>query len=217
MNRAVEISNSKYVVFADADICILYKNWDDLIVKKLKNKFSCFGFGGTYHNNIWSRVITIPSVMFFCFRKEIMNNIKVDFTPIFKRKDQIMRKKIISKKDTRITGLKKGCFVDCETGYKIAFLAYKYKWKSFLLKRCFSNSKNVKLPFPDDKRKKQKCKNFVRRKKDHMAEWHFGNKLFGTHLRKGREKEKKNPYSRIWKNRIISFMKKEYNIKIKSI
>ncbi len=213
INRAIEIAESEYVIFAEADISILYKNWDDLIVEKLKNKFFSFGFGGKYSGK-WNRVTTVPCAEFFCFKRKNIKNIKMDFTPLLNERGQSIKKKISTKEEEEITGIKRKFIMDCETGYKIAFLSYKYKWKNFLLKMVYSNSKDVKLPFPKEKRKKEKIKKILKRKKDYMAGRHYKNNLFGTHLRHGRCKKYGKSYSLIWINRIINFMEYKNNIKI---
>ena len=67
------------MIISDVDIAITYKNWDDEIIKILDSGYSCFGAKNIRKER---EPLNFPNIPFFCFRKDIISMIDLDFTPV---------------------------------------------------------------------------------------------------------------------------------------
>lgn len=209
LNKACDYSTADYTILCDADVALLYKNWDEVIINELENN-DLFGFGNDRKDMFW-RVVSIPLPTFFCAKKEIIRNSEIDFIPSLRSEDSLKREKVLTKEDEIITGHKKGKWIKCDTGYKIAELVYRNKWKSKLLEI----SENSKLPLPNNLKEKIVYSYLTKTQKDKMREWIYNNELFGTHLSLSRKIEFNSIESKIWRSRIERYLDEKYGVEIK--
>lgn len=212
LNKAIEKCESDYVILVDSDISLLYRSWDDIVVKKIKNECDLFGFG--VESSGWNRPTTIPSVMFFCFRRNIINYKSIDFSPIVKRNGRgVMKKRVVTELGEKITGHPIGCNIECETGYKIAELVYRNGWKANMLRSNIGKNNYELFNYVSDRHKKRFIE-ITAKSSESMAEWYFGKELFGAHLRKGRDYKYGCSKSIIWTSSIVNYLKNKYDIDI---
>ena len=117
LNVAQNYIENDYVIFIDADVCILYKNWDQVIVNEL-NKYDVFG--ATYNDRI--KYKNFPNLYLFAFRKHILDKVELDFSPkLNKGIEKVCRIKL-NKKEAKIFGLKEDGILKCDTGWKLPLL-----------------------------------------------------------------------------------------------
>ena len=203
VNKAVELATSKYVILADADIAVLYKGWDKLIVDKLESGLSCFG--ASYHRSA-PRYQNFPCIYFMAYRNDHLQNIGLDFRPkISLPKEAVDRLPISNKKDAGYFGLKKGMYIKCDTGWEIARTIKSEGFKGEGMECVHGDSKKSLLPFRNSKQK-----SFCLKKPTHMAEWHYDGKLFGTHKQACRSHGLDTKWGEHWKDRIELYLEKNY-------
>lgn len=202
LNLAQNYVTSDYVIFIDADMAILYQNWDDVIVNEL-NKYDCFGV--SYADNEL-KYRNFPTVYLFCFRKHILDQTKLDFSPqITKGKDAPNRYKI-SSDEAKIFDRKPGSLIKCDTGWKLPLLIKSMNFTSNSLPMILMTSKKSQLPFEDAAHKK-----FCLQKPTHHAEWHYNGKLFTTHKQASRNHPLGGDWGISWKKRIDMYIKRIIN------
>ena len=202
---------SKYVILADADIAITYKDWDKIVVEKLDSGLFCFGF--SYHRKN-GRYLNFPNIFFFCFRSDMIDNMDLDFSPKMINKN--IDGKIVPKVDTELIDTKEksdiygysvGSHLMCDTGWKLPMII-RSKGLTGEALPCFRcNSKSQLLPYTDKDQKKMCYK-----KPRHMHEYHYNGSVFGTHLKRGAETSIGDGYGKIWRERISLYVKNQYNI-----
>ncbi len=206
MHTALNYVESAVSIFIDADMCILYKDWDDIVLNEL-NKTPVWGtaFGDKsrqYHK--------FPNVFFFCFKKSLLKFVDFDFYPdITPGGESPVRKTIEYDYEAKVYNKKVGEQVKCDTGYRLPMIAYANNIKSGYMERVLGGDRNSQLPYRDDKQKAicfEKC--------EHMAEWHYKRKLFITHKQASRNHPLNGKWGKIWKDRIDLYTQKEYGWKI---
>ena len=204
VNEAYNHINSKYVIFADADVAITYKNWDKLVIDKLDSGLSCFGF------DYWKksrRYFDFPNIFFFCFRSDMIGDIGVDFRPRLIN-GKIDNEQIDTEEKSRLSGKPLGEYIKCDTGWS---LPYTIKGKGFTGESipCYrSDTEGQVMPFGNEKHKKR-CYNKHRL----MNEFIYDGDLFGTHLKRCRFNNYNSKYGKIWRDRISLYFDHKYNIK----
>lgn len=197
INRAiedVEDNQNNTIIFCDADICILYKNWDIVVYRELLKK-DLFG---------WESKYGFPSVFFFGFKKDTLNLVEFDFMPLLEN-SKLERSKKITVRDRQIAKMYNkglGDRIKCDTGWRIPEHIFKARLDYQCVKRVISQNCEAKLPFVDTEQK-ELC--FSR--KDHMCEWHWRGQLFGTHLQASRNFGIDTNWGKIWMERISLYMK----------
>jgi len=177
MNLAQKYIESDYVVFIDADMAIVYQDWDDVIVKEL-NQNDCFGVSYAHS----TKYKNFPTVYLFCFRSYILDKVTLDFRPkITPNKESPLRYKI-NKEEAKLFNLKPGGFIKCDTGWRIPLQIKRAGFnKSNSMSMVMMQSKKCQLLFENEKHK-----NLCMQKKNHMYEWHYNKKVFATHKQASR-------------------------------
>lgn len=184
IHEALKKATNDYIIISDVDIAITYKNWDDTIINILNKGYSCFGTPNA--SNSYGEQ-DFPNVPFFCFKKNILNKVNLDFRPILDENRKI--KKTKKNDNQKIMGRGVGSFVFFETGCKLSSEFKKSKLKSKCLKTVKLTSENSKL-FNEKNNKTLKQKIYFNSLKDEkyrisynqLIEYHYNNKLFLAHL-----------------------------------
>ena len=195
LNLAQKYIESDYVIFVDSDICILYKNWDDIIIQELQ-KYDCFG--ASYNDKI--KYKNFPNVYLFAFRSHILDKVKLDFSPKL-RKNKIYKYKV-DKKEAKIFGLKDGGILKCDTGWRLPLIIKPQGFTSNTLEAISMKSKNRQLPFENDIHKK-----FCFTHPTHHCEFHYKGKLFATHMQASRNFPIDCKEGKSWVKRIELYMR----------
>jgi hypothetical protein len=187
-----EINNIKdilqdIIIIIDADVYIAYKNWDEVIRNELK-KQCCIGFNRPYDN--------FPSVFFFAFKKPILDIKELDFTPDLDKDDSPKKFKIIKPEEAKYRYKNIGDFIKCDTGWQLPML---FKGCGIGLPCISSVSSKIKMVHNKDSWK------FCYKNIFHMAEWHYKDKLFGTHKQACRNHRLNNDIGKLWIWRIKQY------------
>jgi hypothetical protein len=77
LHEAAKHITSDYVIYVDADVALLRRGWDDIVINEL-DSYDCFGFD--YGISV-SRYAKFPGVFFFCFRSYILEKLVLDWSP----------------------------------------------------------------------------------------------------------------------------------------
>ena len=201
VNESFNHIKSKYVIIADCDISILYKNWDEIILDELQNNF-CFGF--SYHDSL-PRYANFPNVFLFCFRSDMLGEMELDFRPeIIEGKDAPKRYSIKDPIEAKFMNRKIGFQIKCDTGWKIPLIVRSHGLGGKGMRCVHMNEPNRLLPFRNNKQKR-----FCMLKPTHMSEWHYKGKLFGTHKQACRSHSIDSKWGRAWVDRIELYLKGE--------
>jgi len=200
LNLAHTISTAENVILMDCDIAILYPGWDDVIIENLK-KYDLFGFNS---NN--ARYKNFPNVFFFCYNNRIKEKkIMLDFLPqtINVNNEPKAERIIVENKETSmITGIETGKQIKCDTGWKLPFIAKEYNLSHEIIQHVSARSKNAKLPKIENS--DIICQQFP----GHQDEWHYEEKLFGTHKQASRSHDKDSCCGKTWIERINNYVRK---------
>lgn len=192
MKEALNHIENDFVVFSDVDIAITYKNWDRLICDIL-NKNDCFGFA--YNDGPWYQ--NFPSVLFFCFTKSMVNNITLDFRPkLIDNVESVVRYEITDPTEANYFNKKIGQQIKCDTGWRLPLIIRSAGYNGIPIMPG-----SGLLPYTDAKNKK-----FCLQKPSHMGEWHWNNKLFGSHKQASRSHALNSEWGIAWKSRIDKFV-----------
>lgn len=198
LNSAQNYIDSDYVIFIDADMAIVYKDWDEAIVNEL-NKYDCFG--GSYGHKLKYR--NFPTVYLFGFRSYILDKIKLDFSPKLESdKESPFRYNITDKTEARLLGKKIGDTIKCDTGWKIPLIIKEAGFSSNSMPMILMTSKKSQLPFENKEHKK-----ICLQHPSHMCEWHYKNKLFATHKQASRNHPLNEGLGKAWKKRVELYIK----------
>ena len=198
INLAQKYIESKYVIFIDADIAILYKNWDEVMINEL-NMYDCFG--GAFGNWL-KKYKNFPSVYLFAFRSDILKKVKLDFCPKLTKNKRHISKYRLNKEETSYFGMKPGSSIRCDTGWSIPFVIKKSGLTFNVMDAFVMNSKKSQLPFENAKHK-QLCM----QKPRHMSEWHYNGKLFASHRHASRAYPIRSELGNAWKRRVELYIK----------
>ena len=196
LNLAQNYVESDYVIFADADICILYKGWDDIIINELQ-KHDCFG--ASYNDII--KYKNFPNIYLFAFRSYILDKVKLDFSPKLSKSGKICKIKV-NKKQAKIFGLKNGGVLKCDTGWQLPHIIKSKGFTEDTLKAIPMTSKNSQLPFENNKHKR-----FCFTHPTHHCEFHYNGKIFATHKQASRVHNIGGVYGKSWVKRIELYFK----------
>lgn len=184
------------VVFMDADVILLKKNWDVDIVNETELNDV---FGACYTSNL-KRYQNIPTIYFLAFRdKKWIQD--VSFTPSLKDNDI---KVAFFIPDSDIYGsIEK---IRCDTGWKLPLHLVNKKYKII---------ENKLLSERDDM---QDCcieETKILAKKEHsMEEWYYNNELFASHKFNSRRKGLDFGRPKMWKNKCLKYLTDKYNLEI---
>jgi len=211
LNEADRLSTEKYVIMLDTDFIFLIKDWDDIIVRNLDNNI-VFGVDTPAEVN---RAHNFPFIYCFCYRRDLLKNIKLDFRPRVNKDGDNLRFDIVStERERKVMGMPMGSKYRWETSSRIPFIFYDNNLRSKAITCVLGYSEKVKLPFLTKKDKKKYMQDVKKSKasKEYMEEWHYKGKLFATHLR-GSIRHGINGYiPQYWLRRIKEYLKVEYSL-----
>ncbi|MFX1538179.1 MAG: hypothetical protein ACFFDI_28625 [Promethearchaeota archaeon] len=203
MNHAAAITlaqqyiESEYVIFADCDIAILYKNWDHVIINEL-NKVDFFG--GTF--GMTKKYKNFPSVYFFSFRSYILDRIKLDFYPKLQRNAARFAKYKLSEDECYYLKMRNGSVIRCDTGWSIPFQIRKTGFTFDIMESVNMYSKKSQMSFEDEKHK-----DLCMKHPGHMSEWHYKGKLFASHRHASYGFSMKSILGDAWKRKVDLYIK----------
>ncbi|MFW9871689.1 MAG: glycosyltransferase family A protein [Candidatus Thorarchaeota archaeon] len=198
MNMALKHIESEYVVFIDADMAVVYQDWDDVVVNEL-NSHSCFGVSYSHS----TKYRNFPTVYFFAFRKYILDKVELDFRPsVTPGVDRPNRLKL-TKHHAELFGMKPGSVIKCDTGWKLPLIVKGAGFTSKSIPMVMMGSKKAQLPF-ENKYHKKLCM----QKPGHMYEWHYNGKVFTTHKQASRVHPLNETWGDAWKRKIDLYIKR---------
>jgi len=200
------IKNVKYshVLFVDADMCILHKDWDTILCNEL---YKCKIWGTAFGDNS-IQYNKFPNVFFFAFKSDILKMVALDFNPKLQDgQESPVRSKIKDARDARYFNKNIGDVIKCDTGWRLPLIAGRYSIKHSYMPRVLGNEKGSQLPYADNNQKV-----FCLQKPDHMAEWHYNGKIYCTHKQASRNHPLNGEWGSVWKNRIDLYLNKEHGI-----
>jgi len=198
LNLAQNYIESEYVIFIDADVVILHKNWDQIIVNELNN-YDCFG--GAFGNRL-RKYRNFPSVYLFAFRHSILNKVKLDFLPKLTENKKHVCSYELNEEDAGYCGMRPGKSIHCDTGWRIPFTIKKAGFTYNTMSAIYITSEEVQLPFVDAQQKE-----LCIQKPKHMSEWHYNGKLFASHRHASSACPLNLGMSVVWKRRIEAYIK----------
>lgn len=207
LNIVPKFVSSNYVLIVDCDIVVTYRGWDVVLLDKLK-EFDCFGFD---FGRDGPRYRGFPGVFFFGFRSDILNKVTLDWRPRTKPDGTSLYKYNVSDSvEARYMGVKIGSCIKCDTGWRIPIIVRDAGFSGGCLNRVLGGERDSLLPFSGVKQR-----NFCLQKPEHMAEWHFGGKLFGSHKQASRSHHLyDSEWGRVWHERVNSYVMSTYGVNI---
>lgn len=208
VNKAFSMAEENYVIMLDADVVFLHDNWDDIIVKELDSGYAGFGLDSPKELDRWKN---FPFMYCFCYRKDLLNGVELDFRPYLNEKgDIIQESKIETKYEEDVTKIKIGRNFKKETSCRLPFIFYDNNLKANAVPCVLPESNEVQLPFIDDKSKrdflKKIKKSFTLR--EYMEEWHYKGKLFASHLRRSKKCRFEEYHAQHWVQRMELYLRR---------
>ena len=198
LNRAMDFVENKTIII-DADIAILYPNWDEVVLKMLKF-YSCWG--GSYCDIVNHRYMKFPCVYFFCINPEIKKH-HLDFSPLLKN-DSPAKITIQDTINEAIFKRRIGSTIKCDTGWTLPINFHNTNSSHNYMESFSSIDQKCKLPFKNDKQK-----GICKTKPEHMCEWHYQGHIFATHKQASRSHSLYGTtWGKIWLERINLYCKK---------
>jgi hypothetical protein len=209
IHDAIQKATSDYIIISDVDIALTYKNWDDEIVRILDEGYSCFGTPNSTNENGEQ---DFPNVPFFTFKKEILQKVNLDFSPILDERNKITGVKA-GKEKIMGRGIKN--FVFLETGCQISqqFEKAGLKSKCLCMEPVGPLSQKIQLPRFNFKLRIKLAKiiNKVRRfHHNYLFEFHHNNNIFLSHIGNGSGKTSDSIDVQMWKKKAKEYLKKYY-------
>jgi len=199
LNLATNYVESEYVIFIDADMAILYKDWDQVILNELST-YDCFG--GAFGNGL-RRYRNFPSVFLFAFRSNIMNKVELDFLPRLLKNGKHVDKHVLDAQEAIYYSMKPGKTIHCDTGWRLPFIVKKAGLTYNAMEAVYITSNDVQLHFEDEQQRE-----LCMQKPKHMSEWHYKGKLFASHKHTSGAHALDSELGNAWKRRIESYIKK---------
>jgi glycosyltransferase involved in cell wall biosynthesis len=200
VNESLKFIEHDYVVIIDADIGIVYQDWDDIVVKEL-NENDCFGVADGHPK----KYKNYPSIYIFCFRSYILDKVELDFRPEISRKRGESPARKLLGEEAKYFNMKPGDILKCDTGWQLPLLIRKAGFEKFkAMPTVMMKSKKAQLPFEDSSHKK-----LCMKKAPHMYEWHYNGKVFATHKQACRVHPINGTWGNAWKRRIDLYIKRE--------
>jgi hypothetical protein len=201
----------KHIVFIDADICMLYKGWDKVVVNKLE-KYAAFGLGYPKEGYRNYHYYNFPSPHMFCFHTRLLRKIRLNFMPLtldYQNNINVKRIRIRNDKESKLFNRKLKEKIKCDTGWLMPEIFEGAGLKTKALDMLYNHQKGIKLPWESYVQQHRAANKWAR----FMSEWHYLGKLFATH-----KKETKrgtlatDNIALVWKQRIDMYTIKEYGM-----
>jgi len=209
LNKALTYAKSDYIIVADADIAILYPEWDKQVIHILHDiGIQFYGFEPPCESRRGNQ--SFPCVFFMAFKRKILDDLQLDFKPDVDENEKCKRYQIDTPEKSHIFNKHIGDSVKCDTGWKIPIIAKKYSSAviPYMGQRITSNISYTRiLPYKNKEQERICMQNPT-----HMAEWHLKNKLFGTHKQAARVHPLNKGTGKIWKDRIDVYTQKEFGV-----
>ena len=83
LNKIHKYVTGELLVIADADTCVMQKDWDSIMAKHIVDKTVAYGVNSSKNNK---RFLGSPCIIFCMFNSKIFCNMKTNFLPMFKEK-----------------------------------------------------------------------------------------------------------------------------------
>jgi hypothetical protein len=206
LNQIKNYSEADYIVIADVDIALSYKNWDQVVVEHLEQADI---FGGEYYLNS-KRYRNFPGVFFFCCRREVID--KLDFLPSLNENFLMDFVEVNNEYLAEINSVPIGSMIYMDTG--------------FLLPECANENKYTHIGLPHTNEMHERKLGWSVQDKTRpilwepkvFGEWHYNNKVFASHYGGLRLAVKRgvpyleNEYFGLWARRVREYTKQEWNI-----
>jgi hypothetical protein len=190
------------IALVDADTCIMYKGWDNILLSNI-NRYDVWG---TAFGNNSLQYHKFPNVFFFAFKRAVLKMVDLDFYPKLRvGVESPVRYKIENKREANFFHKDAGEIIKCDTGWRLPLICGKMGLRSGYMSRVLGGDKQSCLPFADDIQRR-KCLE----KPEHMAEWHYKGKLYITHKQASRNHPLDGEWGKIWHDRINLYFKNEY-------
>lgn len=194
-------SSAPYVCFADSDIAILRKDWDDICVELLDRVDIV---GAEYAKSCAYK--NFPCLYFCITRRELFDRLNVNVSPLCDSKMKVIQKPISNPRLAEMLGVRQSDFC-AETGWQLP-VKYKRNGYTGLTLNLHPYTQTI-MPFAT----KEDLAYYQERVKDaSMHEYVYEGKLFLTHLKSGRQFRASGSRFSIWKRRIEMYLKETYQI-----
>jgi hypothetical protein len=188
-------------VFVDADIAVVYPDWDLYIGERLKTvDITGFSYGAD-----GPRYQDFPCVFFCAFNDNILE-LDVEWGPrLVEGQEAVHRFMVQGQEHAEYLGVDIGSQIKCDTGWQLPLCIKPYtdKWEAW--SKVNSNQKGHLLPFKDRAMRKQ-----CQQRPEHMAEWHVNGQLFGSHKQASRSMAFNSDWGKIWRWRINQYCKQQH-------
>jgi len=199
LNLAKKNIETKYVIFIDTDVAILYKNWDQVIVSEL-DKHDCFG--GAFGNRL-RKYRDFPSVYLFTFRSNILSKVDLNFSPKLREKNKSKNySHKLNEEEAFYYNMEPGKSIHCDTGWLLPFIIGEAGLTYSVMDAIPITSKNIKLHFENAQQKK-----ICTQKPRHMSEWHYNGGLFASHKHASTGDAIDSQRGNAWKRRVELYIK----------
>lgn len=181
LNLMLKNMNSKFGFFLDSDVAVLEKNWDILLLDKLKDR--TIMIGSEYHHSD-GKMVKKPNVITCAFDIEIFKKLKLNFTPSLK--------KIVTTYETaQFYGTQVGQSIMLDTGCEIMETISKNGYETDTLKIVSSRYQETasELKVLDSNQRGE--------------EYHLNDKPISTHIGRSLTRDfKKDPIVMAWKDSV---------------
>ncbi len=198
IKKALKYIESDYVLLVDSDVAVVYKGWDDVIIKKLTD-YDCFG--GAYargrDKRIKTRYRNFPKANFFAFRADVLKKVNLDFRPF---RGANFRGKV-TKKYSKLFDMPVGADISYDVGWRLPVIFKTNKLAHDYMMCYLMGSKKIKLPYLNEKHKK-----FCNKKNITMEEWHYNGELFAAHQKHARHYNLNDGLGLAWKQRVDLYL-----------
>ncbi len=205
LHKAMSVVSSPYVIFADADIVVTYKNWDDIVVQTLDQGNDCFGFA--WGNDEPRRYHGFPNVLFFGFKKGLLQKARLDFRP--KVSGEKVQKYQINKEEAALMNRRTKNIVKCDTGWLLPVTLGRANCNGVHIPMVRGGSKKSKMPFRNTKQR-----SIFKERPTHMTEYHWKGDLFGSHLQASRNIPFDCTYGKVWRQRIHDYVLERHGVSL---
>jgi hypothetical protein len=194
--------NDDITIIVDADIAILYKNWDTVIEQELQDNYF---FGFEPPPNMHRGNQSFPCIFFLAFLNRTVFDINttIDFTPSLIGDSEKCSIFTVTEVDQAAAYSRRiGDTIKCDTGWKLPYIAHKESLQPNSVARYVPFSKRM-MPYISDKHH-----SICKEKPEHMSEWSYNNTLFGTHKQACRNHRlDTHEMGIIWRDRVKCFAK----------
>lgn len=213
LNVGANLFDADCIAFIDADIALLHRDWDAIMVDKLETHDSF----GVSHKHDFYRYHNYPVCQFMAFSKRAMEGMSWDFSPKKGRRGGLVRY-AATEEDAEICNVPAGTLLKKDTGWRVPYNLHKMGYtKSFVMDLVSIISGKTLMPY-SSKEQKKFCygiggKNVVSGT-SRMAEYHYGGEVYCTHFSRSRKVIAQNVEQNIWIERIAKYVKQRHKVEL---